>query len=410
MRPLLNAILRRTIVQGSLQVIYPGGTEATFAGSPGAHAKIRLHGPTAVRRLAANPALAFGEAYMDGSLVPEGCSIYDVLDLLKANLAVAGTNPLMSLHAYIGRMTRCWAQFNSRHRARRNVAHHYDIDERVFDLLLDQDRQYSCAYFARGDETLDEAQGAKKRHIAAKLLLRPGMRVLDIGCGWGGLALSLARDHGVEVVGITLSAEQHAAAQRRATAEGLTHRVRFELVDYRAVQGTFDRVVSVGMFEHVGVAHYGAFFSAVRRCLAPDGIALVHAIGRLHGPDATNSWIAKYIFPGGYSPALSEVLPTVERSGLLTTDVEILRLHYAKTLRSWRANLATHRETIAALHDERFVRMFEFYLAGSELAFRRGDHMVWQLQLARDQEAVPLTRDYIACRERAVAQVAQVAM
>ena len=212
---------------------------------------------------------------------------------------------------------------------------------------------------------------------------------------------------GVEVTGVTLSAEQHAAAGRRAVAEGLADRVRFELQDYRAVAGTFDRVVSVGMFEHVGAAHYGAFFAAVRRCLAPDGVALVHAIGRLHGPEATNPWLAKYIFPGGYSPALSEVLPAVERSGLLTTDIEILRLHYAETLRRWRANLAAHREAIAGFHDERFVRMFEFYLAGCEVAFRREGHMVWQMQLAREQSAVPLTRDYIADYEGAVARTTQ---
>ena len=409
MRSLLDAILRRSIVQGSLRVIYPDGASATFAGRPGAHAAIRLRDPGALRRIAMNPNLAFGEAYVDGALVPEGCGIYDVLDLLLANFAASGTHPLMRLHARLGRLTKRWAQFNPLHRARRNAAHHYDIDDRVYALLLDQDQQYSCAYFARGDETLDEAQAAKKRHVAAKLLLRPGMRVLDIGCGWGGLALSLARDHGADVTGVTLSARQHEVAQARAAAEGLSDRVRFELADYRTIKGTFDRVVSVGMFEHVGISHYGAFFAAVRRCLAPDGVALVHAIGRLHGPEATNPWLAKYIFPGGYSPALSEVLPAVERSGLLATDIEILRLHYAETLRRWRANLAAHHDAIAGLHDERFVRMFEFYLAGCEVAFHREGQMVWQMQLAREHAAVPLTRDYISDAERAVARATQVA-
>ncbi|MGI4799230.1 MAG: class I SAM-dependent methyltransferase, partial [Janthinobacterium lividum] len=248
-----------------------------------------------------------------------------------------------------------------------------------------------------GDETIDEAQRAKKRHIAAKLLLdRPGLRVLDIGCGWGGMAITLARDYGADVTGITLSTEQLAVARQRAAEAGLSDRVRFELLDYRALTGSFDRIVSIGMFEHVGINHYRGFFDTVRRCLEPDGVALIHAIGRSHGPAATNAWLAKYIFPGGYSPALSEVLPDAERSGLITTDIEILRLHYAKTLSRWRDNLVHHHDAIRALYDDRFLRMMEFYLAGAELAFSRTGHMVWQLQLARRQNAVPLTRDYIS--------------
>jgi cyclopropane-fatty-acyl-phospholipid synthase len=269
-------------------------------------------------------------------------------------------------------------------------------------LFLDRDRQYSCGYFPRGDETLDEAQTAKKRHIAAKLCLdRPDLTVLDIGSGWGGLALSLARDHGARVTGITLSTEQLAEARARATAEGLQDRVSFELLDYRAVDRRFDRIVSVGMFEHVGVGHFRAFFEMIRRCLDPEGVALLHAIGRSDGPGFTNPWIAKYIFPGGYCPALSEVLAPVENSGLITTDVEVLRLHYAETLRHWRRRFAANRDTIAALYDERFCRMFEFYLSGSELAFRRQGQMVFQIQLAHRQTAVPLTRDYITAFEAA---------
>jgi cyclopropane-fatty-acyl-phospholipid synthase len=281
------------------------------------------------------------------------------------------------------------------------VAHHYDLNGRLYSLFLDRDRQYSCAYFPTGSETLEEAQAAKKRHIAAKLKLdRPDLSVLDIGCGWGGMALTLARDYGARVTGITLSAEQLAEARARAAAAGLADRVTFELMDYRAMQRRFDRIVSVGMFEHVGVGHYRTFFRKLRACLEPDGVALLHTIGRSDGPNSTNSWIARYIFPGGYSPALSEIMPHVERAGLVTTDIEILRLHYAETLRHWRRRFAANRDAIAALYDERFCRMFEFYLAGSELAFRHQGLVNFQIQLSREQTAVPLTRDYIARAER----------
>ncbi len=291
-------------------------------------------------------------------------------------------------------------QHNPVSRAQRNVAHHYDLNGRLYSLFLDRDRQYSCAYFRRGDETLEEAQTAKKRHIAAKLCLdRPGLSVLDIGSGWGGMALSLARDHGAHVLGITLSAEQLAESRARAEAEGLSDRVRFELLDYRAVQQKFDRIVSVGMFEHVGINHYREFFATVARCLEPDGVALLHAIGRNDVPGSTNPWLAKYIFPGGYCPALSEVLPPIERSRLTVTDIEILRLHYAETLRHWRRRFGANRDAIASLYDERFCRMFEFYLAGAELSFRRENMMVFQIQLAHKQSAVPLTRDYIGAAE-----------
>jgi cyclopropane-fatty-acyl-phospholipid synthase len=280
------------------------------------------------------------------------------------------------------------------------VAHHYDLNGRLYSLFLDRDRQYSCAYFPLGNETLEDAQLAKKRHIMAKLCLdRPGLRVLDIGCGWGGMALTMARERGAEVTGITLSQEQLAEARARAAAEGLNDRVRFEAQDYRAVTERFDRIVSIGMFEHVGIGHYRTFFDTVARCLKPDGIALVHAIGRHDGPGTTNPWLRKYIFPGGYSPALSEVFPAIESSGLMTTDIEILRLHYADTLRHWRRRFTANRDAITALYDERFCRMFEFYLTASEITFRRRGHMVWQVQLAHRHQAVPLTRDYIAAAE-----------
>ncbi len=403
MRALLDLILRRLIVLGRLTVRWPDGSITTYAGEKGPEAVLAIADNATIRRLVTNPGLCAGEAYMDGTLTPVDCTIYDVLDVLTTNQGSEnGGLPLMAMRESVGRMTRRIAQFNPASRARRNVAHHYDLNGRLYSLFLDRDRQYSCAYFARGDETLEEAQLAKKRHIASKLRLdRPDLTVLDIGCGWGGMALTLARDYGARVTGITLSTEQLAEAQARAAAEGLSDRVTFELMDYRALHIGFDRIVSVGMFEHVGVGFYETFFRVVKRCLVPDGVALIHSIGRFDGPARTNPWLAKYIFPGGYSPSLSEVLPAVERAGLKPTDIEILRLHYAMTLRQWRRRFAANRDAIQGLYDERFCRMFEFYLAGSELAFRRQDHMNFQLQLVRDQAALPLARDYMVDAERA---------
>jgi cyclopropane-fatty-acyl-phospholipid synthase len=400
------AVLKRFIRHGRLRVHWPDGQAQDFAGPPGSgpEAAVRLHDARTVRGLVLNPTLSVGESYMDGGLEPLGCPIYDVLDVLMTNLMANGDgHPAARFGAAVGWARRRLDQFNPAGRARRNVAHHYDLNGRLYSLFLDRDRQYSCAYFPRGDETLEAAQAAKKRHIAAKLCLdRPDLSVLDIGCGWGGMALTLARDFGAKVLGITLSVEQLNEARARAAAEGLQERVRFELRDYRAVTERFDRIVSVGMFEHVGVDHYRAFFETMHRCLNPDGVALLHAIGRNEQPGSTNPWLAKYIFPGGYCPAMSEVLAVSERSGLLLTDIEILRLHYAETLRHWRRRFAANRDTIASLYDERFCRMFEFYLAGSEISFRRENMMVFQIQLAHRQEAVPITRDYIAAVENAV--------
>jgi len=404
----LDAILRRLVTLGRLTVRWPDGQTKTYSGPPGSgpEAAMELATPRVVRNLVLNPGLRFGEDYMDGHLRPIDCTIYELLDLLVTNLvANAGSHPIALLNDMWGVVRRRIDQFNPAPRALRNVAHHYDLSGRLYSLFLDRDRQYSCAYFPRGDETLEEAQLAKKHHIAAKLCLdRPGLSVLDIGCGWGGLALMLAREHGARVLGITLSREQLVEAEARAAAEGLSDRVRFKLLDYRAVAEKFDRIVSVGMFEHVGVNHYKTFFGMLGRCLNPDGVALLHTIGRSGGPGSTNPWIAKYIFPGGYSPALSEVLPPIEKARLLATDIEILRLHYAETLRHWRRRFAANRDAITSLYDERFCRMFEFYLAGSELAFRREGHAVFQIQLVHQQTAVPLTRDYITDTERQAAR------
>ena len=407
MRAFLDAIIRRFISVGQLTVIWPDGIRSTYGDASAPRATMRLRTWRLVRRLILNPSLGAGEGYMDGDLQVDG-SLYDLLDLALTNQqANPSGHPFMRLRELADFAGRRLSQFNPAGRARRNVAHHYDLNGRLYSLFLDRDRQYSCAYFRNGNETLEEAQAAKTRHIAAKLCLdRPGLRALDIGCGWGGMALTLARDYGAEVTGITLSEEQLAEARARAAAAGLADRVRFELLDYRSVTGTYDRIVSVGMFEHVGITHYRTFFNAIRSYLAPEGVALVHAIGRYDGPSTTNPWLRKYIFPGGYSPALSEVLPAVERSGLITTDIEVLRLHYAETLRHWRRRFAANRDAITTLYDERFVRMFEFYLAASEVTFRRRGHMVWQMQLARSHDAVPLTRDYMAAAEASFAPAA----
>jgi cyclopropane-fatty-acyl-phospholipid synthase len=288
---------------------------------------------------------------------------------------------------------------HGRKRARRNVAHHYDLDGRLYSLFLDADQQYSCAYFEQPDQSLDDAQLAKKRHLAAKLVLSPGSRVLDIGCGWGGLALYLAEMAGSRVTGITLSSEQHVVASQRASERGLSNAAEFRLQDYRDVPEQFDRIVSVGMFEHVGVGFYDAFFRKCHSLLDDDGVMLLHSIGRSEGPSVTNPWIAKYIFPGGYIPALSEVLPAVERAGLLVTDIEIQRLHYAETLKAWRQRFLAQRSEVEEFYDAGFVRMWEFYLAAAEMSFREQAMMVFQLQLTKRQGVVPMTRDYIMHEE-----------
>jgi cyclopropane-fatty-acyl-phospholipid synthase len=398
MRVVLDLLLQRLITVGTLRLRWPDGNVSVYQGTAGPDITCAMHDWPTVRRFITSPSLALGEGYMHGNVTVENAGIYDLLDLLLTNIGDEHNfQPLLALQNWRIRLLRRLHQWNWAARSQRNVAHHYDLSENLYRFFLDRDMQYSCAYFPTGQETLEEAQAAKKAHIAKKLRLAgSGMRVLDIGCGWGGMALTLARDYGAEVLGITLSREQLEVARSRAHEAGLDGRVRFELRDYRDVGETFDRIVSVGMFEHVGVGHYGQYFDAVRNCLAPDGVALLHSIGRLHGPFATDPWLTKYIFPGGYAPALSEVLPVVERSGLIVTDIEVLRLHYAQTLRHWRTRFEAHRNEIKAEYDETFCRMFEFYLAGSELAFRRCGQMIWQMQMARAIDTVPLTRDYMA--------------
>ncbi|MEZ5876062.1 MAG: cyclopropane-fatty-acyl-phospholipid synthase family protein [Hyphomicrobiales bacterium] len=396
----LHYSLEKTVTTGHLRLVGADGRAYGYGDRSGNPIVARVADKRTEWLLALNPPLAIGEAYMDGRLIIEQGTIYEFLELLLTNAARQPWPRWLKVLDRLLFITRRLQHFNPVGRAKRNVAHHYDIDGSLYDLFLDKDRQYSCAYFENEQMSLDDAQEAKKRHIAAKLDLRDGMRVLDIGSGWGGLALYLAKTAHVEVTGITLSEEQLKIARDRARAEGLSKAVNFELVDYRKLDGKFDRIVSVGMFEHVGAAHYRTFFERVGHLLSDDGVALLHSIGRFDGPAATNPFIAKYIFPGGYIPALSEVLPAVEREGLLATDVEILRLHYAMTLRHWRQRFRSAWHTAAEKFGEKFCRMWEMYLAGSETAFRYQNLMVFQLQLTKDQGALPLTRDYMYDGER----------
>lgn len=395
---LLDKLLRRLVRSGALDVTWPDGSVTTYgkAGPGRAPVSIAITSKAAARRIAFNPMLAAGEAFMDGGLRVPDDDVLPLLDLVSHNMRWEWGNAARMLMSNGQRWLSGLTQLNDAVRSKKNVAHHYDLSDRLYDLFLDADRQYSCAYFTDRDNGLEQAQTDKKAHIAAKLLLKPGQKVLDIGCGWGGLALYLNRVADVDVLGITLSEEQLAVARRRAQEAGVADRVRFELIDYRAVQGRFDRIVSVGMFEHVGHPNYRHFFEVVRDRLTEDGVALIHTIGRADGPGVTDPWTRKYIFPGGYSPALSEMLPHIEQSWLWATDIEVLRLHYAYTIEHWYARARAARDRIVALYDERFYRMWVFYLAGAITAFRHDGHCNFQIQLARSRAAVPLTRDYIA--------------
>lgn len=391
-------LLGRFIQRGTIIFTTAGGTTFTCGDGTGEPVHARLTSPLAQRRLLLDPELALGEIYMDGGLVMQQGSI---ADLLAVAMGQPDWTPRWAkLHGLVRYWIRTLHQFNPRSRSRNNVAHHYDLDGRLYALFLDSDKQYSCAYFETPDASLDDAQLAKKRHVAAKLLTTPGQRVLDIGSGWGGLGLYLAETCGADVTGVTLSREQLRAANARAAERGLADRARFLLQDYRDVSGPFNRIVSIGMFEHVGVDHYDTYFRRCAELLTDDGVLLLHSIGRSEGPGFTNPWIAKYIFPGGYLPALSEVLPAIERAGLLVCDIEILRLHYAETLKAWRERFLAHREEAERLYDARFVRMWEFYLAASEMSFRKQNTMVFQIQLTRRQGVVPITRDYIVAEEK----------
>jgi len=397
----LDRLMAKVFRQGRLEVIWSDGSVSHYGGGDFHLAKLFFRDASAERALLRNPELALGEAYMDRSIEFPDDTLLDFLLLADENWKHFNRIPIVATLAAIRFASRRWMQNNSRVRARRNIAHHYDLDERLYRLFLDSDMQYSCAYFERPDASLEEAQWAKKRHLAAKLALRPGQEVLDIGSGWGGLGLFLAEMAEVNVTGVTLSAEQHRVSNQRARGNRLERQVRFELKDYRSLNKTFDRIVSVGMFEHVGAARYGEFFRTVSGLLKPNGVMLLHAIGRFGPPGATSPWIEKYIFPGVYAPALSEVLAAIENVGLFVTDIEILRLHYAETLKAWRQRLRKHWVEAARIYDERFCRMWDFYLASCEAAFRSGSMMVFQIQVTKNFQAVPLTRDYMFAAEAA---------
>ena len=400
---LLQQVFASLVTTGRLEVITPSGKALIFGDGGQPQARLRFADRRAVLALLRDPDLNFGELFMQQRLLVEQGTVYDVLELvLRGARQVPVSATVRLLDAWRMKL-RPLLQNNLRGKSRANVAHHYDLDDRLYQLFLDSERQYSCAYFEQGNEDLETAQLAKKRHIAAKLLIEPGQRVLDIGCGWGGLSRYLAEVGGAgHVTGITLSTEQLAGAQSRASQSIHGERLEYRLEDYRDTQGPFERIVSVGMFEHVGTRFHDAFFRKCHELLSEDGVMLLHFIGNSDVPDFNNPWIERYIFPGGHIPSMSEFTPAIERAGLVICDIEVLRLHYAQTLRLWRERFMARRAEAAALYDERFCRMWEFYLSMSETAFRYQDIAIFQVQLARRQDAVPLTRSYIAERETAL--------
>jgi len=396
----LHYTLTGLIKDGSLTMIMPDGKKNTYGNGKGARTVVRIKDSSTVLKLVLNSSFEVGEGFMDGRIILEEGDVYDFLEVLLGNArTMVGVGAMGRMAFAVTWVLRSILQYNPIGKAKENAAHHYDLSDKLFDLFLDPDRQYSCSYFPTPDTELDQSQALKKRHIASKLLLDQSngktLNILDIGSGWGGLSFYLNKVSGANVTGITLSEEQHKVSNRRAQDQNLKDKVHFELLDYRHETRKYDRVVSVGMLEAVGVNHFDEYFQKVAQVLTDDGVALIHSIGRSDGPGTTNEWIRKYIFPGGYCPALSEVLPSIERAGLVVNDIEILRLHYAETLRAWRLRFESKRAEVRALYDERFCRMWEMYLASSEATFRYGGHMVFQVQLTKRNDIVPQTRDYI---------------
>ncbi|MEP2028570.1 MAG: cyclopropane-fatty-acyl-phospholipid synthase family protein [Paracoccaceae bacterium] len=394
-RKLLDGFLTKMMVADQLSITYPEGDIRHYGPNSGARAHLVISDTATIRSIILNPDLGLGEAYMNERIEPKDCTLDEVLEIIIRNRFKGSLPPWMLIANRARFHLRRFIQSNAPKVARKNVAHHYDLSDDLYALFLDDDMQYSCAYFSDPNMTLEQAQAAKKAHIAAKLRLEPGMRVLDIGCGWGGMALTLARDYDCEVTGITLSENQLNSAINRADTAGLSEHTHFRLEDYRHTKGTFDRIVSVGMLEHVGVPNFDTYFARVAELLDPDGIALIHTIGRSAPPMAHSPWINKYIFPGGYVPSLSELAPAIEHSGLWQSDIEIWRLHYAKTIRHWRDRFDANIEEIRAIYEERFVRMYHYYLTVCILAFEHQMQAVYHFQLAHKRDRVPLTRDYL---------------
>ncbi len=399
---LLDKMLRKIVRTGDLTVVSADGRERRYGNPDPARepVTIRFLDARAPDFIARHPRLGMGEAFMDGRVVVDRGDVVGLLDLIRSNVPWERGGGIDGKRKIGKRLLGTVGRFNSLRASRRNVAHHYDLSDRLYDLFLDADRQYSCAYFTDPAVPLERAQADKKAHIAAKLALAPGQRVLDIGCGWGGMALYLNRVADVDVLGVTLSEEQLGVARRRAADAGVGDRVKFELIDYRELDGRFDRIVSVGMFEHVGAPHYRRFFDKCRSLLTDDGVMLLHTIGRVGGPGATDAFTAKYIFPGGYNPALSEILGASEAAGLVTTDVETLRLHYALTLEHWYERTVAARAEIEAIYDARFYRLWTFYLAGAISAFRHGGLVNYQLAYAKSRDVPAIARAEIAQAER----------
>jgi len=394
---LIGKLLDKLLANGSITLIVPGKAPATYGRGGGRHLTLRFRDRRVALDIVRNPRLAVGEAYMEGRLVVEDGTILDLLDMITGANAWEDGGAGRKLFGKrlvknLGQLVRS----NRPRRARRNVAHHYDIGNALYETFLDADLQYSCAYYTDPANSLEQAQADKKAHIAAKLHLRPGLKVLDIGCGWGGLALYLHEVAGVDVLGVTLSEEQLKLARRRAEQAGVSDHVKFELIDYRRVQGEFDRIVSVGMFEHVGAAHYPEFFATCRRLLKRDGVMLLHTIGKLGKAGKVHDpFVDKYIFPGGHLPSLSEMCAASEQARMIVSDVETLRLHYAYTVREWLRRFQAARARVLELYDERFFRMWEFYLSGAIVFFENGAGCNYQVQYVRDRRTLPITRDYM---------------
>ena len=404
---LIGKLVEKLLSKGSITLIRPGKLPETRGAGGGRHLTIRFTDRRVAFDIARNPRLRLGEAYMDGRLIIEDGTILDLLEM------VTGSNRWEDGGAGRQAMRKGKKAFlrlfkpNNLKRARRNVAHHYDLKDELYELFLDADKQYSCAYFTDPANSLEQAQADKKAHIAAKLALEPGMRVLDIGSGWGGMALYLHQVAGVEVLGVTLSERQLKVARERAAAAGVGDHVKFELIDYRHLDEHFDRIVSVGMFEHVGAKHYDEFFAKCRELLKPDGVMLLHTIGKLgEVSKAPDPFTDKYVFPGYHLPSLSQMVDASEKSRLIASDVENLRLHYALTLRHWLDRATKARSKIEAMYDERFFRMWEFYLAGGIVMFESGAACNYQVQYIRDRRALPITRDYMLEAEQRYRQIA----